>query len=221
MGSTILHHYQQGTSACLSTPFFFFFLIFGNLNFWHFKSNGLSPEATLLTIRLFHLWRIFMTCLLFFSVLGIQKRVRWINSWLAKIHILRQIVVINKWQNRYAGSGGGKCVRTEQAEEGMRVSIFRWNSKGRPLWESGILTEHWVSVNESHFSRWKDILGREYDMWQCPELGAYQKHLRKVHKAYDSGEEWLTDPEVLRWERWPGEQWHGAWKDKTRAWISF
>ena len=76
---------------------------------------------------------------------------------------------------------------SRERQEGF---YFRWKSKGRPLWESGILTEHGVSVNESHFSRWKDILGREYDMCQCPELGAYQKHWRKVqvHKAYDAGE---------------------------------
>ena len=126
MGSTILHHYQQCTSAFLYTTFFFFF--FKLLEIWTFgiwsESNGMSPEATLLTIRLFHLWRIFMRCLLFFSVLGIQKRVKRINSWFARIHVLRRIVVINKWQNRYAGSGGGKCVRTEQAEKGRRVSIL-------------------------------------------------------------------------------------------------
>ena len=118
MGSTILHHYQQCTSACLSTPFFFFF--FKLLEIWTFgiwsESNGMSPEATLLTIRLFHLWRIFMRCLLFFSVLGIQKRIRWINSQLSRTHTIKGIMEINKWWNRYARSGGDKCVKTEQVE---------------------------------------------------------------------------------------------------------
>ena len=57
-------------SDCFSTHF---------LNFCDFEPNGLALESTLLITRLSQPQRIMTRCLLFFSVLRIQKRIRWIN----------------------------------------------------------------------------------------------------------------------------------------------
>ena len=105
MGSTTLCHSQPSSrmTVFLHLKILFYFIFNFSKPFLFccgcgcdFEPNGLAPESTLLITRLSQLQRIITRCLLFFSVLRIQKRIRWINSQLSRTHTIKGIMEINK-----------------------------------------------------------------------------------------------------------------------------
>ena len=224
MGSTTLCHSQPSSrmTVFLHLKILFYFIFNFSKPFLFccgcgcdFEPNGLAPESTLLITRLSQLQRIITRCLLFFSVLRIQKRIRWINSQLSRTHTIKGIMEINKWWNRYARSGGDKCVKTE------KVELYKEEQElyKEDLFGEVVFWQTWVTVRDSHFNRWKDILGREY---ACASVLSWEPVWST--RGTNTWRVMLEGSDGWNLERWggkggQGKRWHGP--GRIRSGLEF